>query len=151
LHRSARNTRLAGEAYGLKGTFNRFLRVECDERTACAPFALVRQLRTALDQRLQNSFIQKAANAITLKNYPRPYGIVCSREGGAETTANDVTNTGGSACIMQLDQRWPKLIEQFACTITDESGRSDILVKHAAWNIRVAFPSGSRVTVAPGS
>jgi 3-oxoacyl-[acyl-carrier protein] reductase len=80
-----------------------------------------------------------AAGAIVIATY------VGSRE-GAEVTANDVTNSGGTARIMQLDQRSPRAIEQCARAIADEHGRLDILVNNAAWNVRVAFPDLEALT-----
>jgi 3-oxoacyl-[acyl-carrier protein] reductase len=65
---------------------------------------------------------------------------------GPEITGNDATHTGGTARIMQLDQRSPKAIEQCAQAIADEDGRLDILVNNAAWNVRVAFPDLEALT-----
>jgi 3-oxoacyl-[acyl-carrier protein] reductase len=47
---------------------------------------------------------------------------------------------------MQLDQRSARSIEQCASAIAHDHGRLDILVKNAAWNIRIAFPDLEALT-----
>jgi 3-oxoacyl-[acyl-carrier protein] reductase len=57
----------------------------------------------------------------------------------AEATVNAITEAGGKAYLMQLDQRSPDAIEQCARAIEREHGRLDILVNNAAWNVRIPF------------
>ena len=58
----------------------------------------------------------------------------------AENKAKEIINTGGSASILQLDQRSPEAINACIKHIEDEQGQLDILVNNAAWNIGIPFP-----------
>jgi 3-oxoacyl-[acyl-carrier protein] reductase len=58
----------------------------------------------------------------------------------AGTTANDIVAAGGSASVLQLDQRDPQAIETCMASVAEQHGRLDILVNNAAWNIGIPFP-----------
>jgi 3-oxoacyl-[acyl-carrier protein] reductase len=58
---------------------------------------------------------------------------------GAEAMADGIAEAGGSAHLMQFDQRSPDSIERCVAAIEEQHRRLDILVNNAAWNIRIPF------------
>jgi 3-oxoacyl-[acyl-carrier protein] reductase len=57
----------------------------------------------------------------------------------AAATVTTITDAGGSAEAMQLDQRDPDAIEALIETIRQKYDRLDVLVNNAAWNIGIPF------------
>ena len=57
----------------------------------------------------------------------------------AAATVTTITDAGGSAEAMQLDQRDPDAIEALIETIRQRYDRLDVLVNNAAWNIGIPF------------
>jgi 3-oxoacyl-[acyl-carrier protein] reductase len=57
----------------------------------------------------------------------------------AAATVTAITDAGGSAEAMQLDQRDPDAIEALIETIRQRYDRLDVLVNNAAWNIGIPF------------
>jgi 3-oxoacyl-[acyl-carrier protein] reductase len=57
----------------------------------------------------------------------------------AAATVTTITDAGGSAEAMQLDQRDPDAIEALIETIRRKYDRLDVLVNNAAWNIGIPF------------
>jgi 3-oxoacyl-[acyl-carrier protein] reductase len=66
-------------------------------------------------------------------------GTYVGAEDAAAATKADIVDAGGSAEIMQLDQRDPEAIDALMKTIEDRHGRLDVLVNNAAWNIGIPF------------
>lgn len=61
-------------------------------------------------------------------------------EQAAAATVNAINHDGGSARMLQLDQRDPAAIERCIAEVGDSYGRLDIMVNNAAWNIGIPFP-----------
>ena len=57
----------------------------------------------------------------------------------AAATVAAVIDTGGSAEVMQLDQRDPAAIDAIIAAIDENHGRLDVLINNAAWNIGIPF------------
>ncbi|MDB5576272.1 MAG: fabG 4 [Bradyrhizobium sp.] len=60
-------------------------------------------------------------------------------EGAAAATADDIIGAGGTAGIVQLDQRSPHAIEQCRAHVGAAYGRLDVLINNAAWNVGIPF------------
>ena len=67
-------------------------------------------------------------------------------EDAALAAAGDITGAGGSASILQLDQRDPEAIEACIQTVAEAHGRLDVLINNAAWNIGIPFPDLDALT-----
>ena len=75
--------------------------------------------------------------------------VIAAYVGAAEAaaaTASDVSAAGGSASVLQLDQRDPQAVETCMATVAEQHGRLDILVNNAAWNIGIPFPDLDSLT-----
>src|SRR5262245_993383 len=57
----------------------------------------------------------------------------------AEAVVEAVRRAGRQSHAVQLDQRDPQSIDRCAEKVTERSGRIDILVNNAAWNIGIPF------------
>ena len=66
-------------------------------------------------------------------------GTYIGEADAAATTVTTITDAGGSAEAMQLDQRDPDAIEALIETIRQKHGRLDVLINNAAWNIGIPF------------
>lgn len=66
-------------------------------------------------------------------------GTYIGEADAAATTVTTITDAGGSAEAMQLDQRDPDAIEALIETIRQNHGRLDVLINNAAWNIGIPF------------
>ena len=62
-------------------------------------------------------------------------------EAAAAAVVEEISNAGGSASALQLDQRDPAAIEQCIDQVERSYGRLDVLVNNAAWNIGIPFPN----------
>jgi 3-oxoacyl-[acyl-carrier protein] reductase len=67
-------------------------------------------------------------------------------EDAAAATAQNIIDSGGSASIVQLDQRSPEAIDRCLQTVADQQGRLDVLINNAAWNIGIPFPDLDALT-----
>jgi 3-oxoacyl-[acyl-carrier protein] reductase len=75
--------------------------------------------------------------------------VIAAYVGAAEAaaaTANDIAAAGGSASVLQLDQRDPQAVETCMASVAEQHGRLDILVNNAAWNIGIPFPDLDSLT-----
>ncbi len=75
--------------------------------------------------------------------------VIAAYVGAAEAaaaTASDVSAAGGSASVLQLDQRDPQAVDICMATVAQQHGRLDILVNNAAWNIGIPFPDLDSLT-----
>ena len=68
------------------------------------------------------------------------------RADAATMTARDIEAAGGTASTEQLDQRDPAAIEACLRSVAERSGRLDILVNNAAWNVGIPFPDLDALT-----
>lgn len=66
-------------------------------------------------------------------------GTYIGEADAAATTVTTITDAGGSAEAIQLDQRDPDAIEALIETIRQNHGRLDVLINNAAWNIGIPF------------
>ena len=66
-------------------------------------------------------------------------GTYIGEADAAATTVTTITDAGGSAVAIQLDQRDPDAIEALIETIRQNHGRLDVLINNAAWNIGIPF------------
>lgn len=64
----------------------------------------------------------------------------------AEAAAEDITDAGGSASTIQLEQRDPEAIDACVKAVGEEHDRLDVLVNNAAWNIGIPFPQLETLT-----
>ena len=64
----------------------------------------------------------------------------------AQAAVSDIERAGGSAGMLQLDQRDPLAVERCMQAVADEHGRLDILVNNAAWNVGIPFPDLDALT-----
>jgi len=67
-------------------------------------------------------------------------------EDAAAACVGDIEAAGGSASMLQLDQRSPEAIDACMATIAATHGRLDILINNAAWNIGIPFPDLDALT-----
>jgi 3-oxoacyl-[acyl-carrier protein] reductase len=67
-------------------------------------------------------------------------------EDAARATVDDITGDGGTASMLQLDQRNPDAIDACMERIAQDNGRLDILINNAAWNIGIPFPELDKLT-----
>ena len=75
--------------------------------------------------------------------------VIAAYVGAAEAasaTASDIAAAGGSASVLQLDQRDPQAVDICMATVAQQHGRLDILVNNAAWNIGIPFPDLDSLT-----
>jgi 3-oxoacyl-[acyl-carrier protein] reductase len=72
-------------------------------------------------------------------------GYVGNRDGAAKT-CGAVEGVGRRACMVQLDQSDPTVIDRAVASAARELGRLDVLVNNAAWNIGIPFPELDKLT-----
>ena len=72
-------------------------------------------------------------------------GYVGNRD-GAVKTGRAVEGLGRRACMVQLDQSDPTVIDRAVGSAAQEIGRLDVLVNNAAWNIGIPFPELDKLT-----
>ncbi len=75
--------------------------------------------------------------------------VIAAYVGAAEAaaaTTNDIAAAGGSASVLQLDQRDPQAVETCMGSVAEQHSRLDILVNNAAWNIGIPFPDLDSLT-----
>jgi len=64
----------------------------------------------------------------------------------AQATVSAVQSAGRRSVAVQLDQRDPGSIEAAVAAVLQHSGRVDVLVNNAAWNIGIRFPDLEALT-----
>src|SRR5947209_5006397 len=72
-------------------------------------------------------------------------GYVGNRD-GAVKTGRAVEGLGRRACMVQLDQSDPTVIDRAVGSAAQDIGRLDVLVNNAAWNIGIPFPELDKLT-----